>query len=286
MANKRIAAIRYTAGQPQETFELLAREEALQIKINGKAYTITMRTPGQDEVLAIGLLYTEGVIHFPEDVLSVNQIPAPHGDYTLIADVTVRESVLTGKNLFNRSIASSASCGVCGKIELCDLVTPEHTLTTSQKLDIGLIPDLLQQMNARQAVFEQTGGSHAAAIFSISGKLLSVQEDIGRHNAVDKAIGDLFLNNKLNEADILFVSGRVSYEIVAKCAQAGIPFLLAVSAPSSLAVDFCQRKGITLLGFCRQNRATVYTNENNILQVAGAREKVTPTNQHNEAKYF
>jgi FdhD protein len=133
-------------------------------------------------------------------------------------------------------------------------------------------------------VFEHTGGSHAAAIFSISGQLQSVQEDIGRHNAVDKAIGDLFLRSQLSHADILFVSGRVSYEIVAKCAQAGIPFLLAVSAPSSLAVDFCQKKGITLVGFCRENRATVYTNEGNILQHTGTLQPFTDPGY--ETNYF
>ena len=121
-------------------------------------------------------------------------------------------------------------------------------------------------MQARQSTFERTGGSHGAAIFDIAGTLLSVKEDIGRHNAVDKVIGDLLLKDTLPDASILFISGRVSYEIAAKCAEASIPFLLAVSAPSSLAVDFCQRKGITLIGFCRANRATVYTNERNILQ--------------------
>ena len=280
MASKPIAAIKYIAGKPQKTFELLANEEALQIKINGKAYTITMRTPGQDELLSLGLLFTEGVLHSPDDIVSLTQIPAPHGNHTLVVDVMIKEEILQGKNLFNRSIASSASCGVCGKIELCDLVNPHHTLTTSKKLDVCLIPDLLWQMNNHQSVFEQTGGSHAAAIFSIDGELLSVQEDIGRHNAVDKVIGDLFITNKLNQADILFVSGRVSYEIVAKCAQAGIPFLLAVSAPSSLAVELCQKKGITLIGFCRENRATVYTNTANIVQ------QITLKDQPNEASYF
>ncbi|QHT67001.1 formate dehydrogenase accessory sulfurtransferase FdhD [Rhodocytophaga rosea] len=279
-----IAAIKYTAGKPQETLESLAREEALQIKINCRAYTITMRTPGQDDKLALGLLFTEGIIHSREDILSVSQIPAPHGDHTLVVEVTIREEVVRGKNLFNRSIASSASCGVCGKTELCDLVSPQQIITTSKKLDICLIPELLQQMHARQSVFEHTGGSHAAALFSIEGKLLSVQEDIGRHNAVDKVIGELFLDNLLSQADILFVSGRVSYEIVAKCAQAGIPFLLAVSAPSSLAVEFCQKKGITLVGFCRENRATVYANEGNILQQANMLQ--TFNNQPHETSYF
>ena len=272
MANKKTRAIRYTDGQPAETSEALAGEAALQIRINGKAWTITMRTPGQEKFLAVGLLFTERVIQHPEDVVDIIEIPAVKGDYVLTIDVQVREEALVGKDLFNRSIASSASCGVCGKIDLCDLVLPAQPLVNSRKLDIRRIPDLLRKMHAGQSAFERTGGSHAAAVFSIDGALLSVQEDIGRHNAVDKVIGELFLAKRIRNAAIMFVSGRVSYEIVSKCAVASIPFLLAVSAPSSLAVDLCLQQGITLIGFCRENRATVYTHGENILQHALARE--------------
>ncbi len=270
--NKKNAAIKYITGLPEQTSETLTVEEALQIKINGNPYTITMRTPGQDKTLAVGLLFTERIIRLPEDILHISEVPDALGDHTLTVDVQVKEEVLAGKKLFNRAIASSASCGVCGKMELCDLLTPEQPLLTSEKLDIDLIPELRQQMQEKQSTFERTGGSHAAAAFSIEGTLLSVKEDIGRHNAVDKVIGELFLKNWLHKAAILFVSGRVSYEIVAKCAEARIVFLLAVSAPSSLAVDFCHRQGITLIGFCRENRATVYANEKNILQHTLARQ--------------
>jgi FdhD protein len=265
MLNKKVKATKYVSGKPKEIVETLALEEALQIKINGRAYTITMRSPGKDFLLTAGLLFTEGIIRSPEDIFTLTQIPAPKGEHTLIIDVSLPEEIVQGKNLFNRSIASSASCGVCGKTELCDLITPEYTIHTTHQLNSSLIPLLIQKMNSRQETFDQTGGSHAAAIFSITGELLSLQEDIGRHNAVDKAIGELFLNKKLAEAAILLVSGRVSYEIVTKCAQAKLPFLLAVSAPSSLAVELCDRKGITLVGFCRENRATVYTHTKRIV---------------------
>lgn len=271
MVNKKIATLRYVAGQAVETFEALAGEEALQIKINGSPYTITMRTPGQDKALAGGLLLTERVISRREDVIRIAEVPAEGRAHNLVVDVGVKEEVLTGKNLFNRSIASSASCGVCGKTELCDLVTPQQSLVPSRKLDIHLIPSLAAQMLEKQSTFESTGGSHAAAAFNMEGNLLSVQEDIGRHNAVDKVIGDLLFQDLLPQADVLFISGRVSYEIAAKCAVASIPFLLAVSAPSSLAVDFCERYGITLIGFCRENRATVYTHQNNIMQHSSSR---------------
>ena len=266
MINKKITAVKFVEGRSYDTTEALAGEEALQIRVNGKPYTITMRTPGHDKILAAGLLFTERVIRSAEDIIGVSEIPNPSGTHTLEVDVQVQEEVLKGKNLFNRSIASSASCGVCGKIELCDLVTPEQPLGNNRKLSVRLIPDLLQQMQAQQFTFERTGGSHAACAFSIDGTLLSVNEDIGRHNAVDKVIGDLLVKGTLDKASILFISGRISYEIVAKCAQARIPFLLAVSAPSSLAVDFCRRKGITLIGFCRENRATAYACEENILE--------------------
>ena len=272
MANRNISAIKYIDGQPVESSEALAGEEALQIRINGRAYTITMRTPGQEKFLAAGLLFTERVIQRPEDVINMIETPATNGNHVLIVDAQIREEILVGKNLFNRSIASSASCGVCGKIDFCDLGVPEPPFGNSLKLDIRRIPDLLRQMHARQSAFERTGGSHAAAIFSIDGALLSIQEDIGRHNAVDKVIGELFLRKGLDNAAIMLVSGRVSYEIVSKCAAASIPFLLAVSAPSSLAVDLCGRQGITLIGFCRDNRATVYTHEGNILQPTPAHE--------------
>jgi FdhD protein len=124
---------------------------------------------------------------------------------------------------------------------------------------------MLERMRALQNTFEKTGGSHAAALLTIEGEVLGVREDIGRHNAVDKVIGELFLQRTLHLAEVMLISGRVSYEIVAKCSRAKISFLLAVSAPSSLAVDFCNRSGITLIGFCRDKRATVYTHPENIL---------------------
>ena len=278
--DKKITGIKYIEGEPLETSEVLAGEEALQIKINGRAYTITMRTPGQDRMLAVGLLFTEGVVTTNNDIVEISETPAPEEHHTLIVDVGIKEKALEGKRLFNRAIASSASCGVCGKIELCDLVAPQHVIGAREKLDMRIIPYLLEKMQAQQTTFDRTGGSHAAAAFRMNGDLLSAKEDIGRHNAVDKVIGDLLLRSFLPHADILFISGRVSYEIAAKCAQASIPFLLAVSAPSSLAVDFCARCGITLIGFCRENRATVYTHGKNILKhVSRGQTPITKSTQ-------
>ncbi|HZY79881.1 MAG TPA: formate dehydrogenase accessory sulfurtransferase FdhD [Cyclobacteriaceae bacterium] len=264
MSIRKSSAIRYSDGRPMDSDEELTWEEALQVKINGRPYTVTMRTPGNDTMLAVGLLLSEGIISSPGDILSIREVPTPSGELTLSVDVEIREEIILNKNIFNRSIASTASCGVCGKADICDLVAPIPLVATSKKLRTDLIPEMQTKMRKRQATFERSGGSHAASILTVNGDLLSVQEDIGRHNAVDKAIGELFLNDSLQNADVLFISGRVSYEIVAKCTQAKIPFLLAVSAPSSLAVEHCKKSGITLIGFCRDRRFTVYSHSENI----------------------
>jgi FdhD protein len=266
MSVKKSSAIRYSDGRLVDSDEDLTWEEALQVRINRKPYTVTMRTPGNDTVLAAGLLLTEGIITSPRDILSISETSAVSGTLTLSVDVEIRHEVAINKNIFNRSIASTASCGVCGKADICDLVVPGPLIATSKRLRTDLIPEMLAEMRSHQATFERSGGSHAASLLTVSGDLLSVQEDIGRHNAVDKVIGELFLKNALHEADVLLISGRVSYEIVAKCTQAKIPFLLAVSAPSSLAVEFCKKSGITLIGFCRDRRFTVYSHSENIEQ--------------------
>jgi FdhD protein len=166
-----------------------------------------------------------------------------------------------------RRLISNASCGVCGKVSAEDLRV--ETLRVSErgdrKLDPALIPVLEGRMRAAQDLFSRTGGSHAAAIFDHEGDLLVLREDVGRHNAVDKAIGHLLREGALARASLLFISGRVSYEIVSKAAKAGIPFLLAVSAPSTLAVKLCREAGITLLAFCRGGRATVYSHPGRVI---------------------
>lgn len=264
MSHLTFSAIRFEHGFPSETSEQLVAEAALQITLNGRPYTVTMQTPGQEIWLATGLLFTEGIIHAYTDVLSAQLVYATDGSVRGVS-ITLPEALLQQKNVFNRSIASSASCGVCGKTELCDIAI-SGKITSTDTLDVDTIPLFLRHMQQHQRLFDQTGGSHAASIFDTTGQLLAVQEDIGRHNAVDKAIGQLLQVNKLAQAAVLLVSGRVSYEIVAKCVQAQIPFLLSVSAPSSLAVELCEQRGITLLAFCRENRATVYTHTKRLIQ--------------------
>lgn len=246
-----VSAIKFIDGNPLATQELLAEEHALQIVIDHEPFSITMCSPASTKELAVGLLFTEGIIQHAADVIAVSEADG-------LVDLTLKnyESVQQSK----RSLMANASCGVCGKVELNDMFLKESVVLPSvRKLSVTLIPSLLQIMQQHQSAFEKTGGTHSAALFTIEGKLLSVHEDIGRHNAVDKVIGELLLKNELEFAEMLVVSGRVSYEIVTKCVRANIPFLLAVSAPSSMAAKLCEENGITLIAFCRENRATVYS---------------------------
>ena len=241
----------------------LTVEEGLQIVINNETFTITMRTPGNDEDLVRGLLYSED-IYKANTPLNIS-FSANEAKGITQAHLTVDKKLLGDGYLNSRNILSVSSCGICGKKELEDL-------DSSQKLknDITLnITDVFKMFNAMkkgQPTFDQSGGSHAAAIFSNNIKLLSIREDIGRHNAVDKVIGHLINEDQLNDAKCLIVSGRISYEIISKAFTAKIPILAAVSAPSTLAVDFAKELGITLLGFCRENKATCYSHPERLVQ--------------------
>lgn len=246
-----------------ESFEgvedYLTVELPLQINLNGQAFTVTMRTPGHDTELSRGLLHTENVI-------SVNTIPV------LIPETNEKGEVISVNCLAegitadpaSRSLVSSSSCGLCGKTELVDSGLESIRLTPRITLDVALIPSMFNQMQACQDGFKKSGGCHASASFDKEGNIINCFEDIGRHNAVDKVIGDLILKNKLAYAEIVLVSGRVSYEIVSKAAKASIPYLIAVSAPSSLGVEIAEKIGMTLIAFCRDGRATVYTNSQQV----------------------
>ncbi len=268
MPDQIVNAVKFIGGQPAETLETLTNEEALQININNQAFTITMRSPGNDKMLVCGLLLTEGIIHSYHDIISISENKVPNTDHILRMDVVISEKMLEGKNIFNRSIASSASCGICGKTTLCDLIENTSPLKSNRDLNINLLNSFFSRMRLHQQTFGLTGGSHAAAIFASDEMLLAVNEDIGRHNAVDKVIGECLVNNTLSKALVLCVSGRVSYEIAVKCYKAGISFLTAVSAPSSLSVEYCRKMGITLIAFCREDKATVYTNPQRIKQLS------------------
>ncbi len=238
--------------------DLLAVEEPLEIRLNGKNVAITMRTPGNDRELAVGFLFTEGIIKDPRQLSSVSVT-----DRNLAAVSLVNETGIDFERL-ERHFYMSSSCGVCGKASIEALEAAECPMLDRAQphMDPAVIHRLPETLRAKQAVFDRTGGLHAAALFDVHGGLLDVREDVGRHNALDKLIGAAFLDGKtpLNR-NILLVSGRASFELVQKALMAGIAVMAAVGAPSSLAVEVALRYGMTLAGFVRDGRFNVYSGE-------------------------
>ena len=241
----------------------LTVEKALQLTINNQPFSITMRTPGFDEDLIRGLLYTEDIykdkqnltLHFSEN----------HEKAITTANITIDEHLLKNGYKNSRNLLSVSSCGICGLKELQD-TSHFKAIEHKNAISIQTLNKMFEVMKKEQPTFHQSGGSHAAAAFSSTSELLCIREDIGRHNAVDKVIGYLIISKMINDAACVIVSGRISYEIVAKIFAAKIPILGAVSAPSTLSVDFAKELGITLLGFCRENKATCYAHPNRIVE--------------------
>ncbi len=230
--------------------DLLAVEEPLQIRINGRDVSITMRTPGNDRELAAGFLFTEGILKARVDLLSFAEA---ENTVTL----TLADGVDPGAA---RNFYTTSSCGVCGKASIESLHNAACGMLTPVRTSRGIIHSLPQKLRSAQSVFEHTGGLHGAALFDADGNLESVKEDVGRHNAVDKLIGAAFLEDRLPlEGRILMLSGRASFELIQKAVMAGIPVVAAVGAPSSLAVQTALRFGMTLLGFVRDGRFNIYS---------------------------
>jgi FdhD protein len=264
MATRKYQGKKFEKDSVRSIEDALTLEEALQVNINGVPFTISMRTPGDDEALVRGLLHSEGVLTDVGYLPRMETIEEHDNKGVTLVDVTIPPTKL-GKDFANsRSLLSVSSCGICGKTELEDLSSAGAAIKDGLTLDIGTLHTLFDQMNAHQSDFQQSGGTHAAAAFSLEGTLLAVMEDIGRHNAVDKVVGKLIASKQLDQAKIITVSGRISYEIVVKCFKARIPYLAAVSAPSSLAVDFAKELGITLFAFCRGERVTCYSHPNRV----------------------
>lgn len=240
--------LRTEAGRQTQQEDCLAVEAPLLIRGNGETLSLTMRTPGEDEELALGFLYGEGVLQHLSDVLHVHG-----GDVTLAPGVALPSAL--------RRFPTHAACGVCGRSSLPHADEPPAR-KGGPLFPQALLPRLSATVRAQQAAFEATGGLHAAALFASDGTLLCLREDIGRHNAVDKVVGWALQSGLLPLTEhLLFVSGRVSYELVQKAARAGIPALVAVGAPSSLAVTMCQDADITLVGFLRGERFNIYAGE-------------------------
>ena len=257
MGFEKYDAIKISVDNQREFIDTIVLEAPLQININNEAYTVVMRTPGNDKELIRGLLYAEDIYKSTSE-LNIKLLEDTENHFT-IYNVLISDDDL-GKGYMNkRSLLSVSSCGICGKKSLKDIKVNGNSLKTTSKIDVSKIKGMFKIMKENQIVFKETGASHAAAIFDSKHKLLSTKEDIGRHNAVDKTIGSLLNLNQLKESKYLLVSGRVSYEIVTKAFIAKIPTIIAVSGCSSLAIDFAKEFGITLVGFTRGLTLTIYS---------------------------
>jgi FdhD protein len=232
-----------------ESEDLVAVEEPLEIRINGHPVAVTMRTPGHDEELALGFCLSEGLrprAASPSSDLAANvvEVDAPELDASRLA----------------RSFYTTSSCGVCGKGAIEALAVEAPRVEGDLRISASLLGTLPERLREHQGAFAVTGGLHATGLFDLEGALLCLREDVGRHNAMDKVIGRAFLDGRLPLSDsVLCLSGRISFELVQKATVAGCPIVVAVGAPSSLAVELGRDRGITLCGFTRDGRMNVYS---------------------------
>jgi FdhD protein len=234
--------------------DAVAVEEPLEILVGGRNLAITMRTPGHDAELAAGFLFTEGLLKTADQIRSITE-----AENQVSLELTDPADPLFERQ--DRRFAATSACGVCGKASIDSLYATGCVAVPSGTfaIDAGVLRALPEILKSAQSVFHQTGGIHAAGLFDCDGRLELVREDVGRHNAVDKLIGALFMGGGLPaHARMMLVSGRASFELVQKAAMAGIPMMAAVGAPSSLAVETAQRFGMTLAGFLRDDRFNIY----------------------------
>ena len=246
---ERVAAQRVTDGHSQPFEETVAVEEPLEIQINGQPWITTMRTPGQDRDLALGLLYSEGLL---VNLLDVDEIQVDDNVVLINGQISV--------DGHTRGFVRSSSCGVCGRASLDAILARQPPVISPDGFNIksDAIEELLNRLRAMQSVFDTTGGVHAVALFDQDCVITDLSEDVGRHNAMDKIIGRSLEKLPLAKSGFL-LSGRVSFEMVQKAVMAGSPCIVAIGAPTTLAIDLARQHGITLVGFARNSRFNIYT---------------------------
>jgi len=254
-------ASKWRDGNFQPIDDALAVEEPLEIRLAGRRFTLTMRTPGNDEELAAGFLLAEGFINNANELGEIRRVRDAKGaNESNVIDVILNVRADGLRERLKRNFTMSSSCGVCGKTSIESITRRVAPIASRAKIAAATILPLGARLRESQEVFAATGGLHACGLFDLEGKLVATREDIGRHNAVDKVVGWALANELLPlSKSLMMVSGRLSFEIVQKAAAAGVPILLAVSAPSSLAVELADEVRITLVGFLRDGSFNVYT---------------------------
>lgn len=273
-----VTILQYNLSERKEKADLLATEEPLEIRIGfgplgdrqQKSLSVTMRTPGHDFELAIGFLFTEGIIQHLDQIESVKYCEdvGKQEEKGNVVRVELKPEVTIDFEKLQRHFYTSSSCGVCGKSSIESVKVACQQLLDGFTISASLIHQLPDKLRKAQTVFEFTGGLHAVGLFNKTGELILLREDVGRHNALDKAIGAMVLKKQVPLSEYaLLVSGRASFELVQKVAVAGIPVLAAVGAPSSLAVALAKESGMTLLGFVRHERFNIYCGDQRITSI-------------------
>jgi FdhD protein len=252
---------RYRSGQLIESTDVIAPEEPLEIRIEGRPTAVLLRTPGDDIDLTVGFLFTEGVIEDFSDIHAIAHVDDPTTPQGNTIDVILASGVsFENKSAADRNMFASSSCGVCGKASIARIFCSTPPIPAQPPLSARLVLQLPEKLLKNQLLFSATGGIHASGLFDREGNLLLLREDIGRHNTVDKIIGAMLRLEREDEleASLLLVSGRAGFEIVQKSIVARIPWLLAIGAPSSLAVSLAQQGNLGLIGFLKKERFNCY----------------------------
>lgn len=260
LATATVNLVRLDRASSHDRIDIVAVEEPIEVRVGEELVATTMRTPGHDEELVAGLLWAEGILQKPSDLACMNIVPRDArqglGSGALarvVLSVDATPAIIRAK----RGTLTSAACGVCGRGALDDLLA-QLTSVPARQLDLRHLAELPHALRAAQSLFEQTGGVHGAALLDEGLQVLAAREDVGRHNAVDKAVGRLVLDDALAKAAFMVVSGRTSFELVHKGIRAGVSAVVGVSAPSSLAVELARTYGVALLGFAREGSCNVY----------------------------
>lgn len=269
---RRVKVTRVGRGSDRGREDVAAAEEPLEVRLHGKPFAVIMRTPGEDRELVAGFLLSEEVIRSYDDLGAVEHCRHPdHPDVHNIVDVYLvgdRAARVTEHLEQRRNIVTSSSCGLCGRLTIESLRCRLAPLETAETIKSEIVAALPRTLRSRQTIFEETGGLHAAGLFTLDGECRRAAEDVGRHNAVDKVIGGMLFEDRIPlQGYALAVSGRTSYEIIQKAWFAGVPIVCAVSAPSSLAIELADEAGISLLGFVRDGGFNLYTHPERIAGV-------------------